>query len=42
MSPKGAVMRMARMATERMRGPAGRPRERGTDPMAACTVALGR
>ena len=41
-APRGAVTRMESTATERTSLPQGRPSERGTPPMAACTVALGR
>ena len=41
-APSGAVRRMERTATERTMLPQGSPRARGTEPMAACTVALGR
>ena len=40
-APKGAVMIIPNTATESMIGPQGRPRDRGTEPMAAYTVALG-
>ena len=42
MAPRGAVMRIASTATERTIWPQGRPMAKGTDPMAAWTVALGR
>ena len=42
MAPSGAVMRMASTATDSTICPQGRPMASGTEPMAACTVALGR
>ena len=42
MAPSGAVMRMASTATESTSRPQGSPMASGTEPMAACTVALGR
>lgn len=41
-APSGAVIRMASTATASTICPQGRPRASGTEPMAACTVALGR
>lgn len=41
-APKGAVIRMASTATERTVLPQDRPIVRGTPPIAAWTVALGR
>jgi len=41
-APNGAVMMMAMTATERMILPQPRPAARGTEPMAAWTVAFGR
>ena len=41
-APSGAVMMMASTATDKTIFPQGRPRDNGTEPMAAWTVALGR
>lgn len=41
-APIGAVMRIARTATERTSCPQGSPIASGTEPIAACTVAFGR
>ena len=41
-APKGAVIRIAKTATDRTIWPQGNPIARGTDPIAACTVAFGR
>ena len=40
-APRGAVTRMASTATVSTSCPQGRPMARGTEPMAAWTVALG-
>ena len=41
-APSGAVIRMATTATERTICPHESPIAIGTEPIAACTVALGR
>ena len=41
-APSGAVNKMARTATDSTMGPQGSPIARGTEPMAAWTVAFGR
>ena len=41
-APSGAVIMIAITATERMIFPHGRPAARGTEPIAAWTVAFGR
>lgn len=41
-APRGAVTRMATTATVSTSCPQPNPMARGTPPMAACTVALGR
>lgn len=41
-APKGAVTKIATTATVSTTCPQARPMARGTPPMAACTVALGR
>ena len=40
-APRGAVIRIASTATESTIFPQGRPRDIGTEPIAACTVAFG-
>lgn len=41
-APSGAVMTMPSTATDSTMLPQGSPAASGTEPMAACTVALGR
>ena len=40
-APRGAVITIARTATDNTRFPQDKPIARGTEPMAACTVAFG-
>lgn len=41
-APNGAVNRMEKTATDKIISPPGIPREKGIEPIAACTVALGK
>ena len=41
-APSGAVIRMDSTAMDRINLPQGSPRESGTEPIAAWTVAFGR